>query len=1041
MKSRVTIDDIHTLVHDWETHCMGLRLSNVYDLDCGKTYLLKFALPGKKEYFVLEPGVRIHRTQYTRTKPKVPSQFTMKLRKHLRTKRLTAITQYTQDRVVQLTFGTGVATCHLIVELYAAGNLILTDMDFGILAVLRIRRIDENSRIAVKQVYTQPLEEERGAEMNSGEELLKWIRNMCTKSGEKKVKKMNLKQILLRPGSGFETLGGGLEHCVVRAGLKPNMKLSVITDEDSELGLSLQEATQLLSTLRETKQLLHTVGKVEEGGEDKGHKGYIILKPLDTKPEEDEKVPIEGMQIVEETKAFLIHVPREDGTGTDTVTKLATEVVYDEFVPFLYAQHENKPRIEFETFSKAVDEYFSKMETQQEEVQKKEAKTAAQKKYDRIHSDQQQRMDKLRELQDNSIHQAQLVEFNSEDIENVLIVIRSALSSGMGWDELKALVKIEQKKGNPVAQLIHAIDFKNKNVDVILSLPLEEDEEQDGDALVNIVKIDISKSALSNARDLYTQKKKSSAKEEKTIEATKKALVVAAKNAKHAKVKEDLKKTIHVMRKVYWFEKFHWFISSENYLILAGHDMQQNELLVKRYMRKGDIYVHADIHGAASCIIRNTNMDKPIPQLTIEEAGTMTVCRSAAWVNNVVTSAWWVHHDQVSKSAPSGEYVSTGSFMIRGKKNFINAARLEMGLGILFKVDESCVARHVGERKVRGNEEEEEVMEEEEEEETTCEETIKLRKFERTKLKKAEAEMQYMAKTAMEEADTDNAASAETKQDEKSGDDEMESEEEKVETSNATPVEHDEPKGAKKRLTARERRLLKKGVKMEDLESIALLDKEKEEVKSIELEEKKVVPKEVKKIEDTRGARRKMKKIKKKYAEQDEDERSLRIQALGNVHDDDATKSEDEKETTTISKILPKMTPQARAEIQSLNAEEKIVELPEDEKVDHLDMFTGQPHVDDLLHCALIVCAPYHTFSSYKYRVKLTPGPTKKGKACKQAMHLFVTAQNCSLVEKGVLKHITDNECVAACLPNVKLSAPGLAKVKKFQGKFKKKKK
>lgn len=41
-----------------------------------------------------------------------------------------------------------------------------------------------------------------------------------------------------------------------------------------------------------------------------------------------------------------------------------------------------------------------------------------------------------------------------------------------------------------------------------------------------------------------------------------------------------------VARKAYWFERFHWFISSENYLVLSGRDAQQNELLVKRYMRR-----------------------------------------------------------------------------------------------------------------------------------------------------------------------------------------------------------------------------------------------------------------------------------------------------------------------------------------------------------------------------------------------------------------------------------------------------------------------
>ena len=57
--------------------------------------------------------------------------------------------------------------------------------------------------------------------------------------------------------------------------------------------------------------------------------------------------------------------------------------------------------------------------------------------------------------------------------------------------------------------------------------------------------------------------------------------------------------------------------------------------------------MHADIHGAATCIVRNCFTDKPVPPLSLEQAGTMAVCRSAAWDSHVVTSAWWVYPEQV----------------------------------------------------------------------------------------------------------------------------------------------------------------------------------------------------------------------------------------------------------------------------------------------------------------------------------------------------------------------------------------------------------
>ena len=110
--------------------------------------------------------------------------------------------------------------------------------------------------------------------------------------------------------------------------------------------------------------------------------------------------------------------------------------------------------------------------------------------------------------------------------------------------------------------------------------------------------------------------------------------------------------------------------------------------------------MHADLHGATSVIIKN-HTGKPVPPKTLNEAGCMAVSYSAAWEARIVTSAWWVHHSQVSKTAPTGEYLTTGSFMIRGKKNFLPPCYLMMGFGFMFKLDETCIENHLNERRVR----------------------------------------------------------------------------------------------------------------------------------------------------------------------------------------------------------------------------------------------------------------------------------------------------------------------------------------------------
>lgn len=59
----------------------------------------------------------------------------------------------------------------------------------------------------------------------------------------------------------------------------------------------------------------------------------------------------------------------------------------------------------------------------------------------------------------------------------------------------------------------------------------------------------------------------------------------------------------------------------------------------------------------------------------------------------------------MSKTAPTGEYLTVGSFMIRGKKNFLPPHPLIMGFGILFRLDESSLGSHLNERRIRGDEE------------------------------------------------------------------------------------------------------------------------------------------------------------------------------------------------------------------------------------------------------------------------------------------------------------------------------------------------
>lgn len=51
----------------------------------------------------------------------------------------------------------------------------------------------------------------------------------------------------------------------------------------------------------------------------------------------------------------------------------------------------------------------------------------------------------------------------------------------------------------------------------------------------------------------------------------------------------------------------------------------------------------------------------------------------------------------MSKTPESGEYLVTGSFIIRGKKNYVNPPKLELGYTVMFLLDDVSAENHKNE--------------------------------------------------------------------------------------------------------------------------------------------------------------------------------------------------------------------------------------------------------------------------------------------------------------------------------------------------------
>ena len=170
---------------------------------------------------LIESGVRVHLTTYERDKAQIPSNFTLKLRKHVRTRRIEKVEQLGADRVIVITCGSGVAEHKLVIELYDKGNLVLTDKDLSILTLLRSSKHDPESRVTVHDRYPIEVRQELPALS------VAWLAEQM--QGEKET------QPLLKVLNRCIPVGReAAEHCVLAAGFSPALKMSAAPWEDAE---------------------------------------------------------------------------------------------------------------------------------------------------------------------------------------------------------------------------------------------------------------------------------------------------------------------------------------------------------------------------------------------------------------------------------------------------------------------------------------------------------------------------------------------------------------------------------------------------------------------------------------------------------------------------------------------------------------------------------------------------------------------------------------------------------------------------------------
>ena len=195
------------------------------------------------------------------------------------------------------------------------------------------------------------------------------------------------------------------------------------------------------------------------------------------------------------------------------------------------------------------------------------------------------------------------------------------------------------------------------------------------------LEIDLTKSVEENAGIYYDLAKKHKRK----LEGAKKALVESQAKLHQLLRQEqqfqeqELHKKSKVERKKEWYEKFHWFISSEGLLCIGGKDATSNEIIIKKHMENDDLVFHTEMSGSPFFLIKK---GAACGDITKEEAAQAVAVYSRAWKLGYTTAdVFLCKPEQVTKETKPGEYIGKGSFMVYGK-TIHYYPKLEYALGL-----------------------------------------------------------------------------------------------------------------------------------------------------------------------------------------------------------------------------------------------------------------------------------------------------------------------------------------------------------------------
>jgi len=334
--------------------------------------------------------------------------------------------------------------------------------------------------------------------------------------------------------------------------------------------------------------------------------------------------------------------------------------------PFELERYKGMDKKTFVNFNDAADEYFTTTSSSEQDERRERSYIEKREQLERRLNAQRSQLEEITSSARTFRTIGDLIFRHLHEIQTVLKVVEDGRRSKQSLEDIRRSLLKKAADGARIYPYVGELSARGDKVTFVF----------DGTQ----IEAEVRRRPQDQAAEYYQKAKRLQSKLSGLKASTRETELLMEKLAsKEIELKQPTKP--EPRREKEWFEKFRWFDSSEELLVIGGRDAVSNEVILKRYTNPEDLVMHAEVHGAPFFVVKTKGI-QPKPE-TLREAAQACVSYSRLWKEGIRSGdAYWVRPEQVTKAAPPGEYLTKGAFMIRGTRNYLRGIELALAVGL-----------------------------------------------------------------------------------------------------------------------------------------------------------------------------------------------------------------------------------------------------------------------------------------------------------------------------------------------------------------------